>query len=193
MRLYLSSSKLWNSTYSTPDGTLLFKAACDASPASTSPSVGLHNHDRLVKLYRALPDITLPTSERQLWEERHFFETHPSTHRDHPELDGQGSGLPTDELIFEEDRAVPGEHDPSAAGSSVNSLYEYPLSVSGRSSFSHGENHPYWTKEHWVHFADIDFKQGGSATFNIAGREFSSDELFEKTLGSRRCVSCLTS
>lgn len=168
MRLYLSSLSPWNSTYSDEEGHLIFKIESTYAGGT-----------RLVNIYRALPDISLPTSERQLWEERHFFETHPSTQRDHPELDGQGSGLGNDNLILEETR------DGYSSKESNDSVYEYPLTDPSRRSPSpsrtaHSETHPFWTKEHWVHFADIKFHQSQNTQFNIAGKEFEAESFFEK-------------
>lgn len=151
---------------------------------------------RKVMLYRALPDVSLPTSERQLWEERHFFDTHPSPHRDHPELEGQGSGLWRDTLIMEESRGTP----VSSALESDTSLYEFPLHQPGSSvAFgkrgspspsrnTHSDSHPFWTKEHWVHFADIEHHQVHSTKLNVAGKEFTANEFFEKAgwLGKTR-------
>jgi hypothetical protein len=168
MRLYLSSHSPWNSTYSNEEGHLVFKIESTYSAGT-----------RLVSIYRALPDISLPTSERQLWEERHFFETHPSTQRGHPELDGQGSGLGQEDLILEESR------DAYSSKASSDSVYDYPLADPVRRSPSpsrtiHSETHPFWTKEHWVHFADIKLHPNQHTVLNIAGKEFEAEDYFEK-------------
>lgn len=176
MRLYLSSLSPWNSTYSSEEGHLLFKV--EAAPEAV-------NGTRKIMLYRALPDVTLPTSERQLWEERHFFETHASAQREHPELDGQGSGFAPGDLILEESRD---EHVAGALESDT-SLYEFPLRYSSSSKRSpspsrtlHSDTHPFWIAEHWVHFADIEYYQTrhSKSEFNVAGKVFTAEEFFEK-------------
>lgn len=173
MRLYLSSLSPWNSTYSTEEGHLLFKVE---SPSSPNP--------RQFHFYRALPDVSLPTSERQLWEERHFFDTHPSSRRDHPEFDGQGSGLYVDSVIMEENR------EDFSVIESNSSLYQYPLqdpaypsakrsSSPSPSRSSHSDTHPFWTKEHWVHFADAEYHWSSKTHFNVAGKEFYAADFFK--------------
>lgn len=150
MRLYLSSSSPWNSTYSDDDGHLFYKVECP---------------NRKATIYRSLPDITLPTSERQLWEERHYLETHPSW-SDHPERDGRGSGLPQNDIILEEKRLSSGS--------------DYEFRMSGSHTPVHACDHPFVTKEHWVHSSDIEFHTIHSTRFNLGGNEIDASVLFKK-------------
>ncbi|KAG2021170.1 hypothetical protein CC2G_006428 [Coprinopsis cinerea AmutBmut pab1-1] len=155
MRLYLSTRSPWNSIYSDENGRLFYKVE--------SP-----NHKRAI-IYRSLPDLSLPTSERQLWEERHFLETHPSW-SEHPEADGRGSGIPQDDVIVEERRI------------STGSDYEFRSATSTSAGHTpvHAENHPFFTREHWVQFADIEFHTIRSTRFNVGGKEITASELFQK-------------
>jgi len=151
MHLYLSNSNPRNCTYSDEHGQLFYKVASAQHTAT---------------LYRSLPDLHLPTAERQLWEERHFLETHPSW-AEHPEWEGRGSGVPQDDVIVEERRF------------SSDSSYEF-RSLSGAQTPRHADDHAFFTKEHWVHFADVDFHTVHSTRFNVAGTEVKASALFRK-------------
>ncbi|TFK24672.1 hypothetical protein FA15DRAFT_669405 [Coprinopsis marcescibilis] len=161
MHLYLSTSSPWNSTYSDDKGKLLYKVECTWRIGSRNAAI-----------YRALPDLSLPTSERQLWEERHYLETHPSW-SDHPELEGQGSGSPVDDLILEERRT------------SYDSNHELTFSSSGTGNQSpahsnHEDDHPFFVEKHWAHFADVEFHTIHSTILRIAGEENKASEMFQK-------------
>lgn len=158
--LYLSSHDPRNCTYSDEKGRLFYK---------------VETAQRHATIYRSLPDLHLPTSERQLWEERHYLETHPSW-CEHPEWEGRGSGFPQDDVIVEERR------DPSMDSrrrQSCGSSYEF-RSLSDAQAFKHPDDHPFFTKEHWAHYAEIEFHAIHSTLFNVAGNEVKASELFQK-------------
>jgi hypothetical protein len=73
---------------------------------------------------------------------------------------------------------------------SNSSLYQYPLqdpaypsakrsSSPSPSRSSHSDTHPFWTKEHWVHFADAEYHWSSKTHFNVAGKEFYAADFFK--------------
>ena len=64
--------------------------------------------------------------------------------------------------------------------------------MSTTSSLKHEETHPFWTKEHWVHFADLEYHGVHTPSmFNVAGKEFTSSEFFQNEGSHSQSFTCL--